>query len=229
MNFKFGSLLVVLFAMMLFVGCERFNRPLGLEIKKCYFPYQYFFEPKTYCYVNQKDTSDKRFWEMQTKIVGGDTLFFTKIYHAPNELHEELVENIVETGAKLKKYTIYDINNGLCINTNEYEIIDNVVFNWCQRIGETITWTVEYPIDEGSYYTRFSKFRTLQRFDTARSTAVFNDYYRFTYPGLDVKGIYYKSEFHYMKDIGLIQYKIILSGGRINDYKLVDIKKSLFE
>ncbi len=204
----------------LLIGCSTNNKSPELRIKDYYFPYKDFFEPKTYCYANANDTADKVYWIMQTKIEGKDTLFFTNIFDSQRRLTEELVEKIINKGSRMLKYTLYQSDSNNRPISAPCQVIDSVIFNWNQNIGESVVWKIVYPEFVSGKTIESIKTRTLIGIDSLKSVAIFKDNNSQKMIGSLVSNDY-EIEFHYQKGIGAINYILSASNGFYKDYRLI--------
>ena len=213
-----NKIIEITIGLVMLIACSSNNISTGFNLKDYYFPYNDFFESKTYCYVNAIDTTDKSYWIMQTKIEGKDTLFLTNIHDSHHKLTEELVEKIEKNGSIMVKYTLYKNDNNGQISA-PCEVIDSVIFKWSQNIDESIVWKVDFPEFSSKQTIEFTKKRTLTSIDSMNSLATFKDK-----NSMIMKGAFQKNEYEiensYKKGIGLINYKIIGQGRVLKDYKL---------
>ncbi|MCF8296877.1 MAG: hypothetical protein K9J13_04960 [Saprospiraceae bacterium] len=205
----------------LLISCSTINNPTVLNTKEYYFPYKDFTTPQTYCYVNTIDSTDKSFWIMRTIIEGKDTFFLTNIQDYQHRLTEELVEKIVDKGSRMFKYTLYKYDSNNAQISSPCQVIDSVIFNWNQNIGESITWKVYFPEFASKKTIEFTKNRTLISIDSLNSVVTFKDNNSMIMKG-SFRSNDYEIENYYKKGTGLINYKILEQGRLFKDYKLIN-------
>ena len=181
----------------------------------CYFPAKDFLEERTYCYVNQKDTTDRSFWKMKTALSGGDTIFQTTIYNE-DRLAEKIIEKIDNGNSKLTSYTLYDKER-----ISECRILESQVYKVDQKEGEEIKWSVRFQDPNTMNSLLMTKTRKLENADKGRQT--YSDKLQIEIPGTSKKYEYFV-KFVYERGKGLVSYKLIRPGMPTKEFKLTTIK-----
>lgn len=216
-----NKMIVLSFGLAILISCSTNNKPSELRLKDYYFPYENFFEPQTYCFSNARDTTDKSYWIMQTKIEGNDTLFLTSIQDSQHRLTEKLVEKIGDNGSRMLRYTLYKNESNNTQIPASCQVIDSVIFNWNQNINESMIWKVHFPEFESIQTIEFTKKRTLIKIDSENKITFFKDQNSMRMEG-SFRSNNYEIESYYQKGIGLINYKIFRQGELLKDYKLIE-------
>ena len=194
------------------------------SLKAYYFPYQDFFEPKIYQYVDKNEPLNTLYWWLETKVHEGDTIFATRVFDAYGYVREQFHEKITATGSKVVTYSL------VIKKTNIFtQLVHHDVFRWVQTPDESIKWSARYNSPFGKESIR--KKRTLLANESSSKifhkqsypTVAFKEEFRHSI--LDSKGAatydFYQTS-HYGKGIGLLSFKRILEE-QIFDYHLEDI------
>jgi len=215
-----NKLIAISLGLVFLIACTGQNREnKGIDIKGYYFPYNKFTTQKTYCYVNMNDTLEKSYWMMQTKIEGKDTSFCTTILNAKKQKSEDLNEKVSDHGTNIQKYNLFKPEDNRL--AAECKIIESSVFNWIMNQGESIAWKVEFEQFDSKQKIMMTKDRTFINLDTTKNIAYFIDKMSMVIEGTGQK-IEYQVETQYKKNIGLINYKIILTNGKIKVFNLIE-------
>jgi hypothetical protein len=180
-----------------------------------YFPPMFLLSGKTYCFVNQKDTTEKAFWKMKTTISDGDTILRTTILN-DNKVAEEMDEIIENGNSKVIGFTLYNAGK-----SSTCTIIDSIVFKFNQDKGETIQWKVTFQDFNSPHTISLTKKRQLQSTDDNKQ--IFLEVMKLSRVGSP--NIYeYSIKSIYEKGKGLISYQITRPNGQTKDFELSEIK-----
>lgn len=195
-----------------------------ITLKAYYFPYQSFFEPVVYKYVNTKNPNDILYCFMETKIMEKDTLIETVTFDQAFYEVDAGVEKITPQGAELKTYTIYI--TGIITPTRP---IHKDLFRWQQNKQDKIKWSARYtsPFGEESIrkmrkYTGQGDKYTFQKKEY--QSIAFKDTYRHSIKaGKSIQTTDFDQEVLYCKGIGLVDYQRVMENGIKLHYKLEKI------
>jgi hypothetical protein len=186
-----------------------------------YFPVKNCFNEKTYCYVNQTDSTEKSYWKLKTIVSNIDTLLQTTILDSKNRISEVMVEKILNGISKISTYTLYNYDQQGIQHKSECKIIDSVVFIEGQKANTEIQWKVIFKGFNSSDTCELTKTRILMINRLNQST--FTDLMKFEV--LSTKqGYQYHMTSVYEKDKGLVSYKLSFPGEKVKDYILMNIK-----
>ena len=203
--------------LLLFVCCSGHTQ----QNDNCYFPINTFLSEKTYCFVNQNDTTEKSYWKMQTIISNSDTILKTSIYDSKNRITELMTENILNGNSNMASYTLYYYDSEGNKLTSECKIADSFVFKAGQGNEEQIQWKVSFKDFSSPNICELTKVRTLKTNIPNKRT--FSDQMKFTVIGTNQEYEYSMTSI-YQKDKGLISYKLTLPDGKVKDFVLINIK-----
>ena len=180
-----------------------------------YFPVATFTTERTYCFVNQNDTTEKSLWKMKAIILKGDTTFQTIIFNN-NKPAEKMVEEIHNGNSKILSYTLYSgERSSICT------IIDSSVYKINQRKDEAIQWKVTFRDFNSSNTISLTKRRQLQ--SNNKDTQTYLDKMNMNIAGTSGKYEYFMESI-YKRGKGLISYKLTLPTGQVKNFILSDIK-----
>jgi hypothetical protein len=114
------------------------------SIKKYYFPYAGFIQPKIYQYADGKDSSLTMYWHFKTEVNSTDTLLTTSFYNSRFELTHIFQNKMSTEGCKLVKMFV---TSGDSAKMQECEIKKDEVFAWNQKIKQSLflSYRVNYP------------------------------------------------------------------------------------
>lgn len=194
------------------------------NLKAYYFPYQNFFEPVVYKYVNTENPNDILYCFMETKIIEKDTLIESITFDQAFYEVDTGVEKITSQGTELKTYTIYI--TGITTPTRP---IHKDLFRWQQDKQDHIKWSARYssPFGEESirkmrkYLGRSAPY-TFQKKEYPSIS--FKDAYRHSIKvGRNVQTTDFHQEALYCKGIGLVNYQREMENGVKLYYKLEKI------
>ncbi|WMX13479.1 MULTISPECIES: hypothetical protein [unclassified Aureispira] len=195
-----------------------------INLKAYYFPYQNFFEPIVYKYVNLDNPNDIFYCLMETKIVDGDTLVITNTFDQAFYEVDAGEEKITAQGTELSRYTIYI--TGILTPTRP---IHKDIFRWQQTNKEKIKWSARYSSPFGE-----ESIRKMREYVGTGADYIFQ---KKTYPSILFKDSYRHSikanksvrtsDFHqlslYCKGIGLVDYQREMDNGLQLHYQLEKI------
>jgi hypothetical protein len=195
-----------------------------IALKAYYFPYQNFFKPVVYKYVNTENPNDIFYCFMQTTVVGKDTLIESNVYDQAFYEISSGVEEVTNQGTKLKTYTIFI--TGITTPTRP---IHKDIFRWQQGKQDKIKWSARYtsPFGEESIrkmreYTGLSDSYTFEKKEYPSVT--FNDTYRHSIKAdKSIKTTDFHQEALYCKGIGLVDYTRKMADDVELHYKLEKI------
>lgn len=197
---------------LLFISC---SGQTSKYIDNYYFPVSDFLSERTFLYVNQKDTSEKALWKMQTIISNHDTLFQTTILNN-GKLSEKLIEKIQNGNSKIISYTLYNEGNeSIC------SILDSTIYKTNQNLHEQIKWRVTFQDFYSTNTIGLTKVRKLKHLDNDKK--IFSDEMQMDIIGTS-NNYKYSLESVYQKGKGLISYTITRPDGQIKDFKFSDEK-----
>jgi hypothetical protein len=180
-----------------------------------YFPPKILLSEKTYCFVNQKDTSEKAFWKMKTTISNGDTILKTTILNN-NKVAEVMTEKIENGNSQVVGYTLYNAGK-----SSTCTIIDSVVYKFNQDKEETIQWKATFQDFNSPNTISLTKKRQLLSIDDNKQT--FSDVMKLNQVGSS--NIYeYSVKSIYEKGKGLISYQITRPNGEAKNFELTEIR-----
>jgi hypothetical protein len=182
-----------------------------------YFPVTKFNAIKIYTYVNQSDTTEKSYWEMQTSITGKDTFLQTSIFDTAHRIGETIVEKVSGGNAYLTGYALFNYDAEGKQLRSECTIIENNMFKINQKKGEKIQWKVRFQ-DPSSQTCEMSKTRTFIR--TGENRKVFNDEFELLITEKAFTGKYSMISV-YARDTGIVAFTMNLPGGIFKDFKLI--------
>jgi hypothetical protein len=194
------------------------------NLKAYYFPYQNFFEPVVYKYVNTENSNDILYCFMETKIIEKDTLIESITFDQAFYEVDAGVEKITAQGAELKTYTIYI--TGIITPTRP---LHKDLFSWQQDTQDKIKWSARYtsPFGEESirkmreYIGQGDKY-TFQ--EKEYPSISFEDTYRHSIKaGKSIQTTDFHQEALYCKGIGLVDYQREMENGIKFHYKLEKI------
>lgn len=191
------------------------------NLKAYYFPYQDFFEPVVYKYVNTENPNDILYCFMETKIEENDTLIASITFDQAFYEVDAGIEKITPQGAELKEYTIYI--TGIITPTRP---IHKDLFRWEQNKEDKIKWSARYtsPFGEESIrkmrqYVGHRENYSFQQKE--RPSITFKDAYRHSIKaGQSIKTTDFHQEALYCKGIGLVDYQREMENGIKLHYKL---------
>lgn len=198
--------------LLFFISC---NRQTIKQVDNYYFQVSDFFVERTFCYVNQTDTSEKALWKMQTILSNHDTLFQTTILNN-GKLSERLTEKIHNGNSKIISYTLY--NEG---NESVCSIIDSMIYEANQKMNEQIKWSVTFQDFYSTNIFGLTKVRKLK--SLVNDKKIFSDEMQVDIIGTS-NNYKYSVESVYQKGKGLISYKITRPNGQVKDFKYSDEK-----
>lgn len=173
-----------------------------------YFPYQNFFEPVVYKYVNTGNPNDILYCFMETQIIDKDTIIVSTTFDQAFYEVDAGVELITSKGAELKSYTIYI--TGILTPTRP---IHKEIFHWKQNKQDKIKWSARYtsPFGEESIrkmrqYLGHSSNYTFQKKEYP--SIAFKDTYRHSIKAeKSIRTTDFYQEALYCKGIGLVEYQ----------------------
>lgn len=196
--------------LLFFISC---SGQINNEVDNYYFPVSDFLVERTFCYINQKDTSEKALWKMKTFISNHDTLFQTTIINN-GKLNELLLEKIQNGHSKIISYTLYDEGNeSVC------SVIDSIIYKKNQNLHEQIKWSVNFQ----DFYTTntigLTKIRKVTRLENNKK--IFSDEMQVNVIGTSNK-YNYSLKSVYQKGKGLISYTLTRPDGQIKEFKFIN-------
>jgi hypothetical protein len=201
----------------LYISCNGQTKP----DENFYFPINTFFIEKTYCFVNQNDTTEKAYWKMMTKVSNGDSLLQTSVYDTKNRITEIMSEKVLNGNSKINTYTLFSYDQQGKKLSSKCKVLDSLVFKSVQKISEEIQWRVNFKDFNSPSNCELTKIRILNANTSNQKT--FTDLMRFEV--LDTKqGYQYHMVSVYQRHKGLVSYKLILPGGKVKDFVLIGIK-----
>lgn len=195
-----------------------------ITLKAYYYPYQNFFEPVVYKYVNTDNPNDILYCFMETKVVDKDTITASVTFDQAFYKVASGVEKITSQGTELQHYTIYI--TGI---TTPTRTIHKDIFRWEQKKQEKIKWSARYtsPFGEESirkmreYIGPSDKYTFQQK---EYPSVVFKDVYRHSVKAnKSVQTTDFHQESLYCKGIGLVDYQRKMEKGVKLHYKLEKI------
>lgn len=191
------------------------------SLRPYFFPYENFFKPQIYKYVDKNNPNNVHYWHMETNVVANDTILTTKGYDKGLNQMELFREKIGTEGSTLLEYTMIQ---GTLVTKSE--AVDVEVYHWQNSKDNKIKWSVTYQSQYGHEY--FSKTRA---FISVVENKTFKN---ISYPSIQFKDTFIHSiknkdssdsyEFYqynyYSKGLGTIEYKRFLPDGAIFHYCL---------
>ena len=193
-------------------------------LKAYYFPYQNFFEPVVYKYVNTENPNDIFYCFMQTTVIDKDTLIESNVFDQAFYEISTGVEEVTDQGTELKNYTIYI--TGIITPTRP---IHKDIFRWQQNKQDKIKWSARYssPFGEESIrkmreYVGLSDNYTFEKKEYPSIS--FIDTYRHSIKADNsIKTTDFHQEARYCKGIGLVDYTRKMADDVELHYKLEKI------
>jgi hypothetical protein len=198
--------------LLIFVSCVGQN---SKDPANFYFPPTSFLTEKTYCFVNQNDTTEKMLWKMKASISPGDTIFQTIILNN-NSLSEKVIERIYNGNSKLISYTLYNGDKSAVCT-----IIDSSVYRTNQNKEESIQWKVTFQDFNSQNIISLTKVRQVEAITEDNQT--FLDKIKMTMVGSS-NSYEYSVKSSYASNKGLVSYKLTRPNGQIKNFQLVEIK-----
>lgn len=195
--------------LLFFISC---SGQINNEVDNYYFPVSDFLVERTFCYINQKDTSEKALWKMKAFISNHDTLFQTTIINN-GKLNELLLEKIQNGHSKIISYSLYDEGKeSVC------SVIDSIIYKKNQNLHEQIKWSVTFQ----DFYTTntigLTKVRKVTRL--VNDKKIFSDEMQVNVIGTSNK-YNYNLESIYQKGKGLISYTLTRPDGQVKEFKFI--------
>jgi len=195
-----------------------------ITLKAYYYPYQNFFEPVVYKYVNTDNPNDILYCFMETKVEKEDTIIASITFDQSFYKIASGLEKITTQGTELQLYTIYI--TGITTPTRP---IHKDIFRWQQNKEEKIKWSARYTSSFGE-----ESIRKMREYVGLRDQYTFQ---KKEYPSIAFKDVYRHSikannsiettDFHqeslYCKGIGLVDYQREMKNGVQLHYKLEKI------
>lgn len=201
------------------------------NVKSFYFPYAKFHQSHVYQFINQLPPHDTAYWEMNSTLKGSDTFLHTKIYSG-KVLREEVSEKMGSNYAAMTSYKVYRYSEeetfeSLCAITKD------TVFKWSLS-PVPYHWTVSYSGSDIAADVTVSKFR---QFDSTQKRialrkisypcVAFQDSFQVSvkrYKENKVVEYGYTMQSYYVKDIGLVRYRLVYPDGKVADFRLQQVK-----
>ena len=118
-----------------------------MSVKKYYFPYQNFVQPKVYQYSDQKDTNVTMYWHFKTTVKGIDTVLTTYIYNSKMQLTNIYESNLSANGCILKRMLV---SRGDTSAVLEYTVKENEVFLWKIKSDQKLFLSFSVSNQDGS-------------------------------------------------------------------------------
>jgi hypothetical protein len=113
----------------------------GINTRGYYFPYANFIESTTYKYIDSKDSSKVMYWNFNSIVQNGDTVFTTGIYNKEFVLVSVFVNRVWDEGVELNEMYV---NTGETDTLYKCEVKSGEVFNW--RVDPKVSLFVSYAI-----------------------------------------------------------------------------------
>lgn len=194
------------------------------DLKNYYFPYQDFFEPTVYKYVNTQNPNDILYSLIETKVTEKDTTMATTTFDQSFYELDAGVEKVTSKGVELKTYTIYI--TGIVTPTRP---IHKDIFRWKQNKQDKIKWSARYssPFGEESIrkmreYIGSRPLYSFQKKDYP--SIVFKDSYRHSIKAeKNIRTTDFYQEAIYCEGIGLVDYQRTMDDGTKLHYQLEEI------
>ena len=180
------------------------------QIDNYYFPFKNFLNERSFCYVNQNDTSEKAIWKMKTIIVNHDTIFQTRIF-TNGSLSEFINEKVENGSSKIISYKLY--NEG---NESKCLIVDSLIYKQNQNNSEEIKWRVTFKDFYSENKLGLTKIRKVKSKD--EKNVIFSDEMTMEIIGT-TKSYNYGIESVYESGKGLISYYITRPNGQNKYFK----------
>ncbi|HAS40864.1 MAG TPA: hypothetical protein DCS93_10310 [Microscillaceae bacterium] len=194
------------------------------NVKSYFFPYQQFFQPVVYKFVDQLNKQNIQYWWMQTQIINKDTILTTKTYDPKFNKVEVIQEKIETQGSILKKLTM--LEEGKWRKTR---VEQKQVYRWHQQTGQNLVWNVGYMSSYG--LETFTKKRTLLGSASFKSLSEkshqaikFKDHFtRKVQKDSWSDSVTFYQYSIYCKNLGLLEYQRFYKGKMILHYKVEKI------
>lgn len=193
-------------------------------LKPYYFPYQNFFEPVVYKYVNTENANDIFYCFLETKVIAKDTIIVSSTFDQAFYEVDAGTEKITPQGIELKTYTIYV--SGVKIPTRP---IHKDIFRWQQNKEDKIKWSARYrsPFGEESIRKMREYLGNRDNYSFQQKdypSIAFKDTYRHSIKAdKSVRTTDFHQEARYCKGIGLVDYQREMENGVKLHYKLEKI------
>lgn len=134
------------------IACGKKDMP----IKKYYFPYANFIQPKVYQYEERKDTNAIMYWQFTTTVEGADTVLTTYIYNSKFKL-SNIYQNIISAeGCTLTEMLVNmparldSSGGGDSTAMVKYAVKENEVFQWKVKPNQKLALAVAISNQDGS-------------------------------------------------------------------------------
>jgi hypothetical protein len=195
-----------------------------IRLKAYYFPYQNFFEPVVYKYVNTENSNDIFYCFLETKVIEKDTIIASNTFDQAFYEVDADTEKITPQGIELKTYTIYV--SGIKVPTRP---IHKDIFRWQQNKEDKIKWSARYrsPFGEESIRKMREYLGSRDNYSFQQKdypSIAFKDTYRHSIKvNKDVRTTDFYQESRYCKGIGLVDYQREMENGVKLHYKLEKI------
>lgn len=184
-----------------------------------YFPVKEMMSETNYIFVNKNDTSEKSVFKVNISVFGMDAVMQTSVYDPKGRQVDYMVENIKDGVARISSYILTDYDSDGKKYVSSSKVLDSMVYNAYQAVGETINWKVSYQDYRTSGDCELSKSRKLISETPERRT--YDDVLIFKILG---SGKEYKREIRsvYQYGKGLVSYTMKLSDGTVKEFVLLE-------
>ena len=192
-----------------------------INLKSFFFPYENFFKPKIYKYVDKDNPDNIQYWFMETSVVTTDTILTTKAYNESLNQIELIREKTNSIGSTMLEFTM--INDTIVTNSKATEID---VYHWHQPKDKKITWSVtyesQYGVESLSKTREFISSMSNKEFESnSYKTVKFKDTFKHSIKNKDWSDLYSFYQYsYYCQGLGMIEYERFLPDGKVIDYYL---------